>query len=214
MLLETGQLLSNAGTSSTSIAYPLLVLAVTHSPAKAGIVEFARTFSWADGAEPRRAPRAAGRPSVRRAGSDVTRRLLDPESELGLCLKGLRSPSMPEPLDFALIKRLREVLDRRPATETELRTLKEQAEGWQRAVSGQLEASERRLRRLNANPASSLAQIASELRRVEKLRPQLDEVGSLLGDLENRARELRTEWLLSQATSAKASSRRPGDRRP
>ena len=121
---------------------------------------------------------------------------------------------LPEPLDFALIRRLREVLDRRPATETELRTLKEQAEGWQRAVSGQLQSSERRLRRLNANPASSLAQIALELRRVEKLRPQLDEVRSLLGDLENRARELRTEWLLSQATSAKASSRRPGDRRP
>ena len=121
---------------------------------------------------------------------------------------------MPEPLDFALIKRLREVLDRRPATETELRTLKEEAEGWQRAVNGQLQASERRLRRLNANPASSLAQIASELRRVERLRPQLDEVRSLLGDLENRDRELRTEWLLSQATSAKPSSRRPGGRRP
>jgi hypothetical protein len=120
---------------------------------------------------------------------------------------------MPEPLDFALIRRLREVLDRRPATETELRTLKEQAEGWQRAVSGQLEASERRLSRLNANPSSSLAQIASELRRVEKLRPQLYEVGTLLVDLEDRARELRTEWLLSQATSAKATSRRPGDRR-
>jgi hypothetical protein len=118
-----------------------------------------------------------------------------------------------EPLDFALIKRLREVLDRRPATETELRTLKEQAEGWERAVSGQIQASERRIRRLNANPASSLAQIASELRRVEKLRPQLTEVRSLLADLEDRARELRTEWLLSQATSAKASSRRSADRR-
>jgi hypothetical protein len=118
-----------------------------------------------------------------------------------------------EPLDFALIKRLREVLDRRPATETELRTLKEQAEGWERAVSGQIQASERRIRRLNANPASSLAQIASELRRVEKLRPQLTEVRSLLADLEDRARELRTEWLLSQATSAKASSRRSTDRR-
>jgi hypothetical protein len=121
---------------------------------------------------------------------------------------------MPEQLDFALIKRLREVLDRRPATETELRTLKEQAEGWQRAVSGQLQASERRLRRLNANPASSLAQIASELRRVEKLGPQRDEVRTLLEDLEDRARELRTEWLLSQATAAKASSRRSGGRRP
>ena len=36
MLLQIGQLLSNAGTQSSSIAYPLLVLAVTHSPAKAG----------------------------------------------------------------------------------------------------------------------------------------------------------------------------------
>jgi MFS family permease len=47
VLLQTGQLLSQAGTSSTSIAYPLLVLAVTHSPAKAGIVGFARAVPWA-----------------------------------------------------------------------------------------------------------------------------------------------------------------------
>jgi Transmembrane secretion effector len=47
VLLQIGQLLSNAGSSSTSIAYPLLVLAVTHSPAKAGIVAFARTLAWA-----------------------------------------------------------------------------------------------------------------------------------------------------------------------
>lgn len=120
---------------------------------------------------------------------------------------------MPEPLDFALIKRLREVMNTR-ATETELRTLTEQAEAWARTVNGQLQASERRLRRLTANPASSLAQIAGELRRVEKLRPQLNEVRSLLAGLENRARELRTEWLLSQATSAKATSRRPTGRRP
>ena len=121
---------------------------------------------------------------------------------------------MPEPLDFALIKRLREVLDHRPATETELRALKEQAEAWELTVSGQMEASERRLRRLTASPASSLAQIASELRRVEKLRPQLDEVRSLLADLEARTRELRTEWLLSQATSSKVTSRRSSDRQP
>jgi MFS family permease len=43
VLLQIGQLLSSAGTSSTSIAFPLLVLAVTHSPAKAGIVAFARS---------------------------------------------------------------------------------------------------------------------------------------------------------------------------
>ena len=110
---------------------------------------------------------------------------------------------MPQPLDFALIKRLREVVDRRPATEAELRALTEQAEAWARTVNGQLQASERRIRRLTANPASSLAQIAGELRRVENLRPQLREVRSLLTELENRAREVRTEWLLSQATSAK-----------
>ena len=44
MLLQTGQLLSNTGTQATSIAYPLLVLALTHSPAKAGLVSFARAL--------------------------------------------------------------------------------------------------------------------------------------------------------------------------
>ena len=120
---------------------------------------------------------------------------------------------MPQPLDFALIKRLREVLDDRPATETELRTLTEQADAWARTISGQLESSERRLRRLNQNPASSLAQIASELRRVEQLRPQLSEVRNLLTELEQRARQVRTEWLLSQATSARATRRPTGRRR-
>ena len=42
MLLQTGQLLSSLGTQSTSIAYPLLVLALTHSSARAGLVGFAR----------------------------------------------------------------------------------------------------------------------------------------------------------------------------
>jgi chromosome segregation ATPase len=116
---------------------------------------------------------------------------------------------MPEPLDFALIKRLREVLDDRPATESELRTLKEQAEAWALTVSGQIESSERRIRRLNQNPASSLAQIASELRRVEHLRPQLNEVRELLADLEGRAREVRTAWLLSQATSRRPAGHQP-----
>ena len=44
MLLQTGQLLSNTGSQATSIAYPLLVLALTHSPAKAGLVAFARAL--------------------------------------------------------------------------------------------------------------------------------------------------------------------------
>jgi MFS family permease len=47
MLLQAGQLLSNTGTESTSIAYPLLVLAVNGSAARAGVVSFARTLPWA-----------------------------------------------------------------------------------------------------------------------------------------------------------------------
>jgi hypothetical protein len=114
---------------------------------------------------------------------------------------------MPAPLDFALLTRLREVLDDRPATESELRMLAEQADAWARTVSGQIESSERRIRRLDQNPASSLAQLASELRRVEQLRPQLNEVRSLLGELEQRARQVRTEWLLAQATSRRSAGR-------
>jgi hypothetical protein len=42
VLLQAGQLLSTAGTSLTTIAYPLLALALTDSAAKAGLVTFAR----------------------------------------------------------------------------------------------------------------------------------------------------------------------------
>jgi MFS family permease len=73
MLLQIGQLLSSAGTSSTSIAFPLLVLAVTHSPAKAGIVAFARSLPSVLFALP--AGLAADRWSRRRLmiGADVVR---------------------------------------------------------------------------------------------------------------------------------------------
>jgi predicted MFS family arabinose efflux permease len=47
VLLQTGQLLSNTGTQLTAIAYPLLVLSVTGSAAKAGVVSFARMLPLA-----------------------------------------------------------------------------------------------------------------------------------------------------------------------
>jgi MFS family permease len=47
LLLESGRLLSTAGSQLTTIAYPLLVLALTHSPAKAGVVSFARLLPLA-----------------------------------------------------------------------------------------------------------------------------------------------------------------------
>lgn len=47
MLLESGRLLSSAGTALSGIAYPLLVLSLTHSPSKAGLVGFARLLPYA-----------------------------------------------------------------------------------------------------------------------------------------------------------------------
>ena len=47
LLLQTGLLLSSAGSQMTSIAYPLLVLGLTGSPAKAGVVAFVRLLAMA-----------------------------------------------------------------------------------------------------------------------------------------------------------------------
>jgi MFS family permease len=44
--LWSGQVVSTLGTRISSVAYPLLVLALTHSPAKAGIVGFAQTLPY------------------------------------------------------------------------------------------------------------------------------------------------------------------------
>jgi MFS family permease len=46
MVLWSSQVVSTVGTRASSIAFPLLVLAVTHSPAKAGLVGFAQTLPF------------------------------------------------------------------------------------------------------------------------------------------------------------------------
>jgi predicted MFS family arabinose efflux permease len=46
LLLWTGQVVSTVGTRASSIAFPLLVLALTGSPAKAGLVAFAQTLPF------------------------------------------------------------------------------------------------------------------------------------------------------------------------
>jgi chromosome segregation ATPase len=115
-------------------------------------------------------------------------------------------PSPHETLAPTLTSRIREVLADRPATESELRSLSEEADGWMRALQAQITSSERRVSELSADPAASLAPIAAELRRIESLRPELIEVTSLHEELENRAREMRTEWLLRQADSARRMS--------
>lgn len=102
---------------------------------------------------------------------------------------------MADTLDSALTARLREILASGSVTESELRELTEQADGLARALQAQIGAGERRLARLGADPAGSMIEIADELRRVESLRPQLEEVRVLQARLDSRARELRAAWL-------------------
>jgi MFS family permease len=47
VLLQVGQALSTIGSEASGVAYTLLVLALTHSPAKAGLVGFARIVPYA-----------------------------------------------------------------------------------------------------------------------------------------------------------------------
>jgi hypothetical protein len=110
--------------------------------------------------------------------------------------------SLPDKLDLALVKRLREVVGGAPAIESELRALADQAGGWARATDAQLRAAERRLGKLNADPTSELGDMAIEIRRVETLSAELDEARYLLAGLERRTRELRTAWLKYHADSA------------
>jgi len=111
-----------------------------------------------------------------------------------------------ETLDFALLRRLRAVLGDQPATETELRTLGEQADAWARTLQAQTQASETRLDALAAESGTSLAEIAEELRHLSTLRPALEEVTELLGELETRTRALRTEWLAQQSGRSRPDS--------
>jgi chromosome segregation ATPase len=106
---------------------------------------------------------------------------------------------LPEKLDLALVARLRQVVAGEVATEAELRALDDEAGGWLRATEAQLRAAEDRLTRLNSDPAAPLAEIASEVRRVEALCRERDEARSLIEGLERRTRELRTAWLKHHA---------------
>jgi hypothetical protein len=105
------------------------------------------------------------------------------------------SPQLGEPLDAALKARLRAVLDGGRVTEAELRKLFEEGRACSLILSGELEHSEQRLDHLSLDPASSMSELAAAVRRVDELRPDLDELHMLLADLERRAREFRASWL-------------------
>ena len=106
---------------------------------------------------------------------------------------------MPDQLDLALVTRLRRVVAGEVATESELRTLADEAGGWLRATEAQFLASEERLATMNADPASPLAEIAAEVRRAETLAREREEARRLLDGLEERTRELRTARLKRDA---------------
>jgi hypothetical protein len=117
---------------------------------------------------------------------------------------------LPDKLDLALTSRLREVVvDGRAATESELRTLADQAGGWVRVTEAQLRAAESRLAMFNADRSSPLAEIASEVRRAESLTKELEEARSLVEGLEQRTRELRTAYLKHHAESTAPRAERP-----
>ena len=75
LLLQAGQLLSSTGSSFTGVAYPLLALSLTHSPAKAGLVSFARLCrARSSGSSPGSRP-TAGRGGGSCSAADVLRAL-------------------------------------------------------------------------------------------------------------------------------------------
>lgn len=102
-----------------------------------------------------------------------------------------------ETLDSALKERLRAVLDRQPVTEAELRKLSEEGRACELILGAELEQGEHRLAELASDPTSSLAEIADTFRRVHELRPDLDELRTLLAELQVRSREFRASWLAS-----------------
>jgi hypothetical protein len=98
-------------------------------------------------------------------------------------------------LDGAVKARLRGVLDRRSATESELRRLTEEGRACVLILDARLERGEQRLAALSADPASSLAEIAAEVRAAEEARNDVYELHALLAELDALAREFRMSWL-------------------
>src|SRR5262245_12669495 len=98
-------------------------------------------------------------------------------------------------LDLTVTRRLREVIAGAAATESELRLLAEQGGALARSLDASVRASESRLGALAADPGTELAEMALELRRVERLRAELADMEAELAAFEERARTLRGKWL-------------------
>jgi hypothetical protein len=104
-------------------------------------------------------------------------------------------PPLTETIDAALKARVRAVLDGRLVTEADLRKLFEEGRACTLILDGQLEKSERKLGELASDPDSSITDLAAAFRRVNELRPGVEELSELLAELDERAREFRKSWL-------------------
>jgi hypothetical protein len=103
-------------------------------------------------------------------------------------------------LDTALKERIRQVLDRhRLVTEAELRQLSDEGRGLARILGAELGRLEQRLAELEAEPGTPLGAIGPAFRRVHDFRTHLAELDGLLAALDDRARAVRTSWLLDSA---------------
>jgi hypothetical protein len=98
-------------------------------------------------------------------------------------------------LELTLARRLSDVVAGEAATEGELRLLAEHGDAQRRALEASLRASEERLGALAFDPGAAVAEMASELRRAERLRVELSALRVRLERLEGRSRELRGGWL-------------------
>lgn len=107
-----------------------------------------------------------------------------------------------------LVERVRQLLGENPSTESELRSLTGRAHELERTLAEDVDATETRLGELSRDPESSLAETAALLRRVETLKPELERAQALLENLDERARQLRTRWLLAQASDRPPAGKR------
>ena len=101
---------------------------------------------------------------------------------------------MPQGLDSAFKKRARAVLHGGGVTEAGLRKLLEEGDACARLLVAQLERTEAELARRAADPTASIAELATTVRQVNELRPDLADLHDLLEALDERARQVRASW--------------------
>jgi hypothetical protein len=108
------------------------------------------------------------------------------------------SPALTVTLDQTLKERLREVIESRTVTEATLRRIGEEGAACRLILDARLARHERRLAELSADPISAFADIAAEVRSINELKPDVQELHDLLDELAAHARELRASWLGSR----------------